>query len=255
MARSILVTSGKGGVGKTTTVANLGLALANSGQKVCVLDMDLGLKNLDLVMGLENRLVYDVKDIIDGKCQLHDALVQDKRSPNLFLLSVCKNVNLDKVKFEPLKNIFMQCEELFDIILLDSPAGIERGFQYAMHLCNEALCVIQLDISSLMDTDRVIGILLRNQIKEINLCVNRVNSEYIKKKIQCTVQEAVDYLSLPCVGIVYDDPLVQMGNNLGNGQMSPVTRECFEVMAKRLQDEIVEFPRFNKKTFLQKMLG
>lgn len=255
MARSILVTSGKGGVGKTTLVANLGLAMAQLGKKVCVVDMDLGLKNLDIALGLENRLVYDAKDIIEGRCDLKQALVQDKRCPNLYLLSVCKTINLEKVKFEALKKIIEEVKEMFEIVLLDSPAGIEKGFQYSMRLCDEALCVIHLDITSLTDTDRVIGILLRNQIPSIKVVVNRVNPTYIQKKIQCTLKEAMDYLSVDCAGVVYEDPMILMGNNMGNGKMAELSLQCFEALARRMFNENVAIPRYKSKNLLQKILG
>lgn len=255
MARSILITSGKGGVGKTTLVANLGLAMAQLGKKVCVVDMDLGLKNLDIALGLENRLVYDAKDVMEGRCGLKEALVQDKRCSNLTLLSVCKTINLEKVRFEQLKEILDEIKNSFDVVLLDSPAGIEKGFQYSLQLCDEALCVIHLDIASLMDCDRVIGILLRNQVHPIQVVVNRVNPTYIQKKIQCTLKEALDYLSLDCAGILYEDPMILMGNNLGNGKMSALSKQCFEVMARRLFHENVALPRYKEKNILQKILG
>ncbi len=255
MARSIMITSGKGGVGKTTLVANLGLALARLGKRVCVVDMDLGLKNLDIAMGLENRLIYDAHDIMEGRCSLQEALVQDKRAATLYLLSVCKTISLDKIHFEDLKQILERLKEQFDLILLDCPAGIEKGFQYSMLLAEEALCVIQLDIASLMDTDRVIGILLRNQIAPIRLVINRVNPSYIQKKIQCTLKEALDYLSLDCAGILYEDPLILMGNNLGNGKMNELSRQCIEALARRLLGEKVGLPRYKEKNILQKILG
>lgn len=255
MGRSILITSGKGGVGKTTLTANLGLALARMNKKVCVVDMDLGLKNLDLALGLENRLLYDAKDVMEHRCSLKQALVQDKRCSSLYLLSVCRTINLDKIVFENLKPLIDGLKKEFDVLLLDCPAGIEKGFQYSVQLCDEALCVIHLDIASLMDCDRVIGILLRNGIKKIQLVVNRINPQSIQRKMQCTLKEALDYLSLDCAGILYEDPLIQMGNNMGNGQMSDVSKECFDVLAKRLFNQDVSFPRYKEKSFLKKIFG
>ncbi len=255
MTRSILVTSGKGGVGKTTLVANLGLALANMGYQVCVVDMDLGLKNLDVTLGLENRLVYDAKDVMEGKCSIEEALVQDKRTSNLHLLSVCKTVNLEKVRFEKLKFIIDEIKPRYNFLLFDSPAGIEKGFQYSMQLCDEAISVIQLDITSMMDCDRIIGILLRNQIQDIQIVINRVNPQYIQKKIQCTMREALDYLALPCAGVVYEDAMILMGNNLGNNKMSALSLSCYEAIARRITHEEVDIPKYPRKNILQKLMG
>lgn len=255
MARTILVTSGKGGVGKTTIVANTGLALGRLGKRVLVVDMDLGLKNLDIALGLENRLLYDAKDVMEGRCTLEEALVYDKRCRNLALLSVCKTISLEKIQYEPLARILSLLKERFDVILLDSPAGIEKGFQYSMALCDEALCVVHLDVASLMDTDRIIGILMRNQIAPIRLVVNRINPQYIQKKVQCTLKEALDYLSVDLAGIIYEDPLIQMGNNLGKEVLSELSRDCFEALAQRLFDQNAPLPRYRSKNFFQKMFG
>lgn len=137
MARVIMITSGKGGVGKTTVCANLGIALASLGKKVCMIDMDLGLKNLDVMMGLENRVFYDLKDAVEGRCPLSRAMIQDKRCENLFLMAACRTVNIGRLKLEDLTTVIDQLQDQFDFILLDSPAGIERGFQYAMCCADE----------------------------------------------------------------------------------------------------------------------
>lgn len=254
MTRKIMITSGKGGVGKTTITANLGLAISKLGKKVCLIDMDLGLKNLDIAMGLENRLIFDAKDIMAGKCTVDEALVKDKRSPSLYLLSVCKTINLEKIQFEQLKRIIDEIEQRFDILLFDCPAGIEKGFTYSMLLSDEALCVVQLDIASLMDADRVVGILLRNHLPLISVIVNRIDPISIQKKVQCTLNEALDYLSLPCAGILYEDMSIQMGNNLGNGKMSDLSGECFNVLAKRVLGQKAELPKYRKKSFIQKWI-
>lgn len=254
MTRKIMVTSGKGGVGKTTITANLGLAMAKLGKKVCLIDMDLGLKNLDIAMGLENRLIFDAKDIMAGKCSVEEALVKDKRSSSLYLLSVCKTINLEKIQFEKLKSIIDEIENQFDILLFDCPAGIEKGFTYSMLLSDEALCVVQLDIASLMDADRVIGILLRNHLHQIRVVINRIDPISIQKKVQCTLNEALDYLSLDCAGVLYEDMSIQMGNNLGNGKMSNLSQECFNVLARRVLGQKIDLPKYRRKSFLQKWI-
>ena len=256
MAKKIMITSGKGGVGKSSITASAALALAKMNQRVLCVDFDLGLRNLDVVLGLENRLVYDMKDIVYQRCTLLEALVQDKRMPNLYLLSGCRNLNLDKLRLYDVQNIISQCNEMFDVILMDCPAGIERGFQYALSCSDEAYVVVQLDITSLMDADRVVGMLMRHGISDIKLIVNRVNPSYIKNKIQCSIKEAVDYLSLPLSGVIYEDSMCIRAMNVGHlsSPCSPLTQRCFETIAKRILGLEAEFPKYERRSVFMKLL-
>ena len=249
MSTVVMMTSGKGGVGKSTATASLAMALCRLNKKVLCVDMDLGLRNLDVVLGLENRLLYDMKDIAAGRCTLDQALVQDKRIPNLYLLSACRNLNVDKLRQSDVHRIINQCREHFDVILLDCPAGIERGFQYAMSCADQAYLVVLLDITSLMDADRVAGILLRNGFDQIQLIVNRVNPVYIKNKIQCTIDEAQNYLSLPLGGIVYEDSECIRAMNYGHLSVpcSDLTKRCFDVIARRFLGQDTPMPKYIKK--------
>lgn len=258
MARVILITSGKGGVGKTTVCANLGIALADLGKKVCLIDMDLGLKNLDVMMGLENRVFYDLKDAVEGKCPLNRAMVQDKRCPNLYLLAACRSVNINRLKLEDLSCVIDEIKEDFDFILLDSPAGIERGFHFAQACAQEALVVVQLDIAALQDSDRVIGILMKEGKTNIRLILNRVNPHYIEKGISLSLKEAADWLGLEMIGLVYEDENLIACNNRGVPmalQKNNVTSQCYQVIAKRMLGEKAMIPKYRDKNLIQKIFG
>ena len=253
MGKVIMITSGKGGVGKSTVTASLALELAKENQRVLCVDLDLGLRNLDVVLGLENRLMYDMKDVISNRCTLEEALVQDKRMPNLYLLSGCRNINLDKVRLYDCQKIIEKCKAMFDVVLLDCPAGIERGFQYAMCCADTAFLVVQLDITSLMDADRVTGLLLRQGFSDIQLIINRVNPAFIKNKIQCSIKEAKDYLSLPLIGVIYEDSMCIRAMNYGHLSVacSQLTQRCFQTIAQRLLGKDAQIPKYEKRSWIR----
>ena len=257
MGKCIMITSGKGGVGKSTVCANLGISLARLKKKVCLLDMDLGLKNLDVMMGLENRVFYDLKDVVEGKCPLQRALISDKRCPDLVLLPACRTVNITRLKLQDLEGIMEQLKEQFDYILMDCPAGIERGFQYTLCFAEEALVVVQLDIASLQDSDRVIGILLKEGMTNIRLILNRVNPHYIKQGISVGIKEAADWLSLEVLGLVYEDENLIKANNRGIPvalKENSITSQCYSVIARRMLGQKAELPKYREKPFLLKLL-
>ena len=194
--RVIVITSGKGGVGKTTTNANIGTALARAGKKVVMIDTDLGLRNLDLLLGLENRIVYTIVDVVEERCKLKQALVKDKKNPNLCLLAAAQTRDKTAVTEEQLKSI---CEELkkdFDFILVDCPAGIEQGFQNAVAGASEAIVVTTPEMSAVRDADRIIGLLeSKEEIKSYRLLLNRVRPNLIKSNDMMSVDDVVDILS------------------------------------------------------------
>ena len=161
MTRTIIITSGKGGVGKSSVTINIGYALSSQGYKVCLIDADFGLKNLDVLMGLENRVVYDLKDVILSKATLNQVLVKDKRIDSLYLLPAYKSLTLEHIDLKYMEKMIDELKNDFDFILIDSPAGIEKGFQYAASLSSEAIVVVTLDVVSIRDADRVIGLLLK----------------------------------------------------------------------------------------------
>lgn len=256
MARIITITSGKGGVGKSTTVINLGYALASAEYKVCLIDADFGLKNLDVMMGLENRVVYDLKDAIEGRCTLNQVLVKDKRRDNLFLLPSCKSLNFDNINTKYMISMIENLQTQFDYILIDSPAGIEKGFQYACYLSQEAIIVVNLDVASLRDADRVIGLLLKNNVNQLHMLINRYNIEDVQKGRSLTVSDAYDILSIPLLGIVYDDHDVIESHNRGiplylNKHSS--LHESFNRIVRRLNGEDVPFLKLRKKVLFEKL--
>ena len=176
MSRIIVVTSGKGGVGKSTLVSNLGSELAKT-NKVVLIDADLGLKNLDVLMGLENRVIFDIEDVIENRADLMQALVNDKKRENLYILPACRNLDVTKVDLKYMERIVLDLQKSFDYIIIDCPAGIERGFLNAINTANEAIVVVSLDISSIRDADKVIGILNNRGINDVKLVINKYNPE------------------------------------------------------------------------------
>ncbi len=255
MARVIVVTSGKGGVGKTSVTSNLGISLSKN-NKVCLIDADLGLKNLDVVLGIENRVIFDMQDVISGLCSLSQALVKDKRSNNLFILPACKSIDVQKIDFSYLEKIINTLKENFDYILIDSPAGIERGFYNAIKNADEAIVVVTLDASSIRDADKVIGILNSNNIQDVKLVINRVNMKHIEEGISLTMSDAVDVLGIGVLGVVYYDEAVTEGNNKGvpvSHNSKSIASKCFDNMSRRLNGESVDLLKYRKKSFLEKL--
>lgn len=215
MSRVIVVTSGKGGVGKTTTTANLAVALAMMGNKVVALDGDVGLRNLDVVMGLENRIVYTLIDYLDKSCSLKQTLIRDKRVDGLFMIPTAQSKTKDAVTAEQMEQV---CDELraeFDYVLIDSPAGIEAGFRNSAAGVDEALVVTTPEMSSVRDADRIIG-LLENMGKDpISLIVNRIKPHMVKRGDMISVPDVLDVLQIELIGMVPDDEAVVMSANKG----------------------------------------
>lgn len=258
MARIIVVTSGKGGVGKTSVVSNLGSALAKQNYNVCLIDADLGLRNLDVVLGLENRVVFDLQDVIENRCELEQALIKDKRYSSLSILPACKNLDVQKINFEYLQKIINSLEPLFDFILIDSPAGIERGFFNAIKNAKEAIVVATLNISSLRDADKVIGILSNNGIQDIKLIINNVDPKQIADNISLDIDDAIEVLSIPLLGVVYHDPILLQSANQGISVIDnkkSITSICFENIAKRINGEVINRAKYQKRGILARLFG
>lgn len=243
--RVIVITSGKGGVGKTTTNANIGTALARAGKKVVMIDTDLGLRNLDLLLGLENRIVYTIVDVVEERCKLKQALVKDKKNPNLCLLAAAQTRDKTAVTEEQLKNI---CEELkkdFDFILVDCPAGIEQGFQNAVAGASEAIVVTTPEMSAVRDADRIIGLLeAREEIKSYKLLLNRVRPNLIKSNDMMSVDDVVEILSADLIGIIPEDTGIITSTNKGepivNDEKS-LAGKAYNNVARRIIGEDVPF--------------
>ncbi len=238
-SRTILICSGKGGVGKTTLTANLGIALASSGVKTAVLDADFGLRNLDLLLGLENRIVYTAQDVLDNNCRLEQALVKHKQEPNLCLLPAGDPRMIDWMKPEDMDQISSMLRQKFQYVLIDCPAGVEDGFKNAVSACKEAIVVTNPELSAVRDADRVIGLLNSFDINPIQLVVNRVRPQMVASQEMLSVKDVEGILSLPLLGVVLEDEQVIISTNRGepltlSGNNSPATR-CYINVSQRLQ--------------------
>ncbi len=249
MSRIIVVTSGKGGVGKTTTTANLGMALAQRGCKVAVIDADFGLRNLDLLLGLENRIVYTAVDVLSGQCRLEQALVKDKRQPNLVLLPAAQNRTKESVTPEQMKKLVGALTQAFQYILIDCPAGIEGGFQNAIAAAREALIVTTPEVSAVRDADRVVGLLEANGVKTIRLVINRIRPTMVQANDMMSVEDVQEILAIPLIGIVPDDEKVIVSTNKGEplvlSETPSLAGTAFDNIARRLEGEKIEFLDLN----------
>jgi septum site-determining protein MinD len=250
MTRIIVVTSGKGGVGKTTCSANLGMALAQRDRRVAVIDADFGLRNLDLLLGLENRIVYTAFDLLAGDCRLEQALVKDKRQPNLALLPAAQNRSKESITPEQMAELVGKIvDNGWDYVLIDCPAGIEMGFKNAIAAAKEAIVVTTPEISAVRDADRVIGLLEANGVKEMRLIVNRLKPAMVQEEQMMSVQDVQDILAISLLGVVPDDERVIVSTNRGE----PLVLEkklslagvAFANVARRLEGETVPFLDLN----------
>ena len=248
MSEVIVITSGKGGVGKTTTTANIGIGLAKLGKKVLVIDTDLGLRNLDVVLGLENRIVYNLVDVINGSCRLRQALIKDKRHPELCLLPSAQTKDKSAVSPEQMIKLTDDLREQFDYIILDCPAGIEQGFQNAIAGADHAIVVTTPEVSAIRDADRIIGLLEANEIKKVDLVVNRLRSDLVRRGEMMTVEDVIDILGLPLLGVVPDDENVVIATNQGEPLVgkNSLAGQAFYNICRRLDGKEVPFMDFGK---------
>ncbi len=244
--RSFVVTSGKGGVGKTTVTANLGTALALRGKKVCVIDSDIGLRNLDVVMGLESRIVYDLVDVIEGTCRPKQALIKHKKAERLFLLPASQTRNKEAVQPDQMKELMarLKDEEKFDYILVDSPAGIERGFKNAIAGVEEALIVTTPEVSAIRDADRIIGLLQAAEMYEPKLIINRLSLEMVKRGDMMDQDDIIDILAIELLGIVPNDEEIVISTNIGTPIVltdvdNSKSAGAFRRIARRIEGENV----------------
>jgi len=244
-ARAITITSGKGGVGKTTVVANLGIALAMQGQRVVVLDADVGLRNLDVMLGLENRIVYDLVDVIEGRCRLRQALVRDRRLSELFLLPAAQTRDKSAVQPDDMVRVCENLREQHDFILIDSPAGIEQGFRYAIAPADEILIVTNPEMAAVRDADRVIGLIEAEEQGPARLIVNRIRPNLVRRGEMLGVADVVELLAIDLVGTVPDDKAMLIAANRGRpiafSNNSSPARLALHNIARRLRGEDVPF--------------
>ena len=252
MSEVIVVTSGKGGVGKTTTTANIGTSLAILGNKVAMLDADIGLRNLDVVMGLENRIVYDIVDVIEGTCRPMQALIKDKRTnSNLYLLPAAQTKDKDAISPEQMIKLCNTLREDFDYILVDCPAGIEGGFKNAIAAADRAVVVTTPEVSAIRDADRIIGLLEANEIKNPLLVLNRLRVDMVDKGDMMSLEDVVEILAIDVLGIVPDDESIIVSTNKGEPAVldeKSVAGQAFNHIARRLTGEEVPFMDLTSKS-------
>ena len=256
MSEVIVVTSGKGGVGKTTTVANIGTGLAALGKKVVLVDTDIGLRNLDVVLGLENRIVYNLVDVIEGNCRLKQALIIDKRYPELYLLPSAQTRDKTSVTPEQMKKLCDELKNQFDYIILDCPAGIEQGFKNAIAGADKALVVTTPEVSAIRDADRIIGLLEADDLRDIHLIINRLRMDMIRRGDMMSVEDVVDILAVPLIGTIPDDETVVIATNQGEplAGKSNICGQAYANICRRILGEEVPFLNLeNKKGFFGRL--
>lgn len=252
MGEVIVITSGKGGVGKTTTTANIGTGLAQLEKKVILIDTDIGLRNLDVVMGLENRIVYNLVDVIEGNCRLKQAIIRDRRYPNLYLIPSAQTKDKTAVNPEQMKKLTEALKEEFDYILLDCPAGIEQGFLNAIAGATRAILVTTPEVSAIRDADRVIGLLESAEMESIQLIINRIRIDMVRRGDMMSMEDVKEILAVELLGIVPDDEEIVISTNRGEpltGGDSPAGI-AYSNICKRLLGYEVPFLTFENKTGL-----
>lgn len=242
MGESIVVTSGKGGVGKTTTTANLGTALAALGKKVVVVDGDTGLRNLDVLMGLENRIVYTIIDVIEKRCRMKQALIKDKRFPNLCLLPTAQTKDKDDITTQQMLKLVNELKVEFDYVIIDCPAGIEQGFENAIVGADRAVVVVNPEITSVRDADRVIGKLDAKGLDDHAVVINRLNYEMTERGDMLDISDIIETLSVKLLGVVPDDKSITVSTNKGEPivlDAKAVSGQAFRNIARRITGEEV----------------
>ena len=251
------MTSGKGGVGKTTTTANVGAALAKRGHRVVLVDADIGLRNLDLVLGLEKRIVFDLVEVIEGRCQLRQALIKDKRFESLAMLPAAQTRDKQAVDEEQMAALMTQLADICDYVLIDCPAGIEGGFRNAVAGAGEAIVVTTPEVSAIRDADRVIGKLEERRLP-IRLVVNRVRPDMVRSGDMLSIDDVCGILSAELLGVVPDDEEVIETTNRGEpivlADVSRLQRMYMDI-ARRLEGELVPFPSLEPAGFFGRLFG
>lgn len=262
MGEVIVVTSGKGGVGKTTTSANLGTGLAASGKKVVLVDTDIGLRNLDVVMGLENRIVYDIVDVTSGNCRLKQALIKDKRFEHLYLLPAAQTKDKTAVSPEQMKALTDELRTEFDYAVIDCPAGIEQGFKNAIAGADRAVVVTTPEVSAVRDADRIIGLLEAAELRNPRLVINRIRPQMVKRGDMMDISDILDILAIDLLGVVPEDEHIVISTNRGEPAVldqSSKAGEAYRRITRRIQGE--EVPLMNLEVpdglmdKLKKLLG
>lgn len=252
MSEVIVITSGKGGVGKTTTTANVGTGLAMLNKKVVMIDTDIGLRNLDVVLGLENRIVYNLVDVVEEKCRIKQALIKHKKYDNLYLLPSAQTRDKDSVTPEQMKKLIDELRNEFDYILLDCPAGIEQGFRNAIAGADRALVVTTPEVSAIRDADRIVGLLEANELRKIDLIINRLRVDMVKRGDMLSVNDVCDILSINLIGVVPDDEHIVISTNQGEPLVGSncLAGKAYECICQRVLGEDIPLMDLDKKSFM-----
>jgi septum site-determining protein MinD len=262
MARVIVITSGKGGVGKTTTTSNIGMSLARLGHSTLLIDADVGLRNLDLLLGLENRIIYTGLDVLNETCRLEQAVIQDKRQPKLSFFPLSSNRVEIPITANQIKQLIESLQDIYEYILIDSPAGIDNGFQTAIECANEAIVVVTPEVPSIRDADRVIGILMAKSVNKINLIINRIRPNMVKTDDMMSIEDVTNILGIELIGVIPDSEKIIIASNRGE----PIVLEdknclpgiAFDNTARRLNGETVSFLNLtnpNSKNIVKRVIG
>ncbi len=262
MGEVIVVTSGKGGVGKTTTTANLGAGLATHGHRVVLVDADIGLRNLDVVLGLENRIVYDITDVTGGHCRLRQALIKDKRFEGLFLLPAAQTKDKTAVSPDQMKALCRELKEEFDYVIIDCPAGIEQGFRNAIAGADKAIVVTTPEVAAVRDADRIIGLLEAAELRDPRLIINRIRPRMVRHGDMMSIEDIIDILAIDLLGVVPEDEMVVISTNRGE----PVVQDersrsgqAYRNIVRRIKGEQVPMMNLDEggfvSRFLRRMIG
>ncbi len=242
MGEVIVITSGKGGVGKTTTTANIGTALASMGYKVVLMDTDIGLRNLDVVLGLENRIVYDLVDVAQGNCRLKQALIKDKRFEHLVLLPAAQTKDKSAVSTEQMKELSQKLKEEYDYVIIDCPAGIEQGFKNAIAGAEKAIVVTTPEVAAVRDADRIVGLLEAAELRNPQLVINRIRPDMVKKGDMMDINDMIDILAIELAGVVPEDEHIVVSTNRGEPAVldaNSLAGQAYRNIAKRITGEQV----------------
>ncbi len=246
MSEAIVVTSGKGGVGKTTTTANLGYAIADLGYKVLLIDTDIGLRNLDVVMGLENRIVYNLVDVIEGNCKASQAIIKDRHNNNLSLLAAAQTKDKTSVLPEQMKKLISSLKTDYDYIIIDCPAGIEHGFKNAIAAADRAVVITTPEVSAIRDADRIIGLLNANEMPRIDLIINKIRLDMVRRGEMMTIDDIKEILGINLIGTIYDEETIVIYSNRGElvARESKSLSKKYDYIAKRITGMAIEEEKY-----------
>ena len=256
MGEAIVITSGKGGVGKTTTTANLGAALATMGQRVALVDADIGLRNLDVVLGLENRIVYDLVDVVEGFAKLKTSLIKDKRFENLYLLPAAQTKDKNAVSPDQMRQLVSDLKQEFDLILIDCPAGIEQGFRHAVAGADKAMVICTPEVSSVRDADRIVGLLEAHELRQPLLVINRIRPAMVRRGDMMDIDDIIEILAIELLGVVPDDDAIVVSTNRGEpASINQNSRagEAYRNIARRLLGEQVPLMTLEEAGLLNRL--